>query len=171
MTSGSTNGNYSDHVVIVGAGGCGLVAALAASGSGAKVLLLEKAEIPGGNTNLTTAVVVAGSRFQREAGVEDDPALFAQDINRRNQGQGTPALVELMAHEGASVLEWIADHTGLEFIVPRATLGLGATFAAAAGPSPASSLRRLVKTKISRSGCPHPCAPWSRTPVARSPAW
>ena len=116
-------GGDTGRVVVVGAGGCGMVAALAAAESGAQVVLLEKTDVPGGNTALTTSLVVAGSRFQREAGVEDDPATFAGEINRRNGGQANPTLVELMANEGAPTLEWLADTTGMEFTVSEGASG------------------------------------------------
>ena len=61
--------------------------------------------------------------FQREVGVEDDPATFAGEINRRNGGQANPTLVELMANEGAPTLEWLADTTGMEFTVSEGASG------------------------------------------------
>jgi fumarate reductase flavoprotein subunit len=116
-------GGDSALVVVVGAGGCGMVAALAAAEGGARVLLLEKTDIPGGNTALTTSLVVAGSRFQREEGIEDDPETFIADITRRNGGQASPGLVKLMAQQGAPVLEWLADRTGIEFTVAQGASG------------------------------------------------
>src|SRR3546814_18352923 len=62
----------SDLVLVVGAGACGLAAAIAAHDQGASVAILEKRERPGGNSSLSTGSVPgAGSRFQREAGIVD----------------------------------------------------------------------------------------------------
>ena len=50
-------------VLVIGGGGCGLVAALAAAEKGAQVFLVEKDKNPGGNTSLSQAMVpAAGTR-------------------------------------------------------------------------------------------------------------
>src|SRR3970040_1268412 len=91
------SGSYSG-IIVVGAGGCGLVAALAAAESGADVLLLEKTDKPGGGTALSSKDLrAAGTRFQREKGIEDNPGRYAQDILRRNGGQSDVALTERLA--------------------------------------------------------------------------
>lgn len=110
-------------VIVVGAGGCGLTAALAAAEKGAQVVLLEKTDSPGGNTALTTAAIAAGSRFQREAGIEDAPAELTQEIVRRNSGQGNLGLTEYLAQRSAEVVEWLADITGVGFAVRRTAAG------------------------------------------------
>src|SRR4030042_3830917 len=59
-------------VLVIGGGGCGLIASLAAAQQGAQVFLVEKEKGAGGNTSLSQAMVpAAGTRFQRAAGVED----------------------------------------------------------------------------------------------------
>ena len=65
-------------LVVAGAGG-GLVAALRAAQLGLDVLVLERQEqfTVGNNTAMSTAMVPgAGSRWQREAGIEDSPEQF-----------------------------------------------------------------------------------------------
>ena len=55
------------EVLVVGAGGAGVSAAAEAAAAGAKVLILEKAGIAGGTTNLSGGVMqAAGTRFQKE---------------------------------------------------------------------------------------------------------
>ena len=57
-------------VLVIGAGGCGLVAALAANDLGAEVAVVEKQDRPMGNTVLSSGSIPgAGTRFQRAAGV------------------------------------------------------------------------------------------------------
>jgi fumarate reductase flavoprotein subunit len=114
-----------EEIIVVGAGGCGLTAALAAAQQGARVLLLEKTDSPGGNTGGTTAVIAAGTRFQREKGIEDSPAQLAEEILRRNGGQGNRALTERLTRDSAAVLEWLADTTGVEFTVSSMASGHG----------------------------------------------
>ena len=55
-----------NSLIIVGAGGCGMMAALVAAGKGISVLLLEKTDKPGGSTAFSSrGIRAAGSRFQR----------------------------------------------------------------------------------------------------------
>ncbi len=105
-------------VAIVGAGACGLTAALAASELGAEVVLLERDAIPSGSTALSAGLIpAAGTRFQRALGIDDDPALFAADIMAKNHGRADPGEVALIAREGGPALEWLADRHGLQFDV------------------------------------------------------
>jgi len=84
------NSVWSD-IVVVGAGGCGLVAALAAADKGAEVLVLEKADKPGGGTAFSSrSLRAAGTRFQRAEGIEDNPERYAEEILKRNRGQSDP---------------------------------------------------------------------------------
>ncbi len=103
-------------VAIVGAGACGLTAALAAHERGAEVVLLERDAIPAGSTALSAGLIpAAGTRFQRALGIEDDPALLAADIMAKNHGRADPEQVALIAREGGPAIEWLADRHGLQF--------------------------------------------------------
>jgi len=74
-------------VVVIGAGACGLSAALAANDAGAEVLILERDDSAMGTTAMSTGLIPgAGTRFQRERGVEDSPELFAADIHAKTGG-------------------------------------------------------------------------------------
>lgn len=97
-------------VVVVGAGGCGLTAAIAAAEAGASVALLEKESRAGGNTWLSTgSVPAANSRFQREASVDDDPETMAVDLIRKSGPHEAEDTVRLLARESASLVEWLVD--------------------------------------------------------------
>jgi succinate dehydrogenase/fumarate reductase flavoprotein subunit len=81
------NSNSAD-IVIAGAGGYDLVAALAAAEKGAGVLVLEKTEKLGGGTSFSSrSLRAAGTRFQRAAGIEDSPERYAEEILQRNHRQ------------------------------------------------------------------------------------
>jgi fumarate reductase flavoprotein subunit len=70
-------------VLVVGAGACGLVAAIAAHDAGVGVAIIEKLDRPGGNSSLSTgSVPAAGTRFQREAGIADSTEQFVADLLR-----------------------------------------------------------------------------------------
>jgi fumarate reductase flavoprotein subunit len=101
-------------LVIIGAGAAGLVAALAASDEGVPALVLERDAVPAGSTALSSGLIpAAGTRFQRERGVEDSPSLFAADIAAKNKGRADPAIVELVSRTAGPTLEWLADSHGV----------------------------------------------------------
>jgi fumarate reductase flavoprotein subunit len=69
-------------VAIVGAGACGLTAALMLRDAGVDCVLLERDASPQGSTALSSGFIpAAGTTAQRAAGVHgDSPAQFAADI-------------------------------------------------------------------------------------------
>jgi fumarate reductase flavoprotein subunit len=65
------------QVVVVGGGGCGLTAAIAAAQGDAEVLVLEKQARPWCNTARSGGMIpAAGTRFQRAAGIADTLSGF-----------------------------------------------------------------------------------------------
>ena len=105
-------------ILIVGAGACGLVAALAANDAGGEVLVIEADAAPAGSTALSAGLIpAAGTRFQRAAGIEDSPDLFAADIQSKARGENPQDLVERLANRSADVIEWLADRFHLPFSV------------------------------------------------------
>ncbi len=102
--------------LIVGAGACGLVAALAATEAGQDVLLVEADPAPGGSTALSAGLIpAAGTAAQRVAGIDDDPARFAADIQRKAGGENEAALVDALAQGAAPAIDWLTDRHGLPF--------------------------------------------------------
>lgn len=102
-------------VLVVGAGGAGFVAALAAHEAGATVAILEKSERAGGNTALSTGSVPgAGTRYQVEAGIEDSPRQLAEDLLRQSGPHDAEWLVHRLAAESASLVEWLREDIGIE---------------------------------------------------------
>jgi fumarate reductase flavoprotein subunit len=106
-------------VVVIGAGACGLVAALRAADAGASVIVLERDAAPSGSTALSSGFVPApGTRFQAAIGVGDDaPERFLGDLMAKTKGKAVPHLAALAAREVGPALEWLADAHGLEWIV------------------------------------------------------
>ena len=100
-------------VLVVGAGGAGLAAAIAAAEEGATVAIAEKSERPGGNTTLSTGSVPgAGTRFQKAAGIDDSPQRFYDDLMRRTENTAPAHLVRALAEESAPLVEWLVDSVG-----------------------------------------------------------
>lgn len=103
-------------IIVVGAGGCGLTAALVAARSGARVLLLEKTEKPGGGTAFSSkGIRAAGSRCQRELGIDDSAELYARDILLRNDGESDLELTKRLAETSGRVADFLTDAAGVEF--------------------------------------------------------
>lgn len=106
------------ETLIIGAGACGLTAALRAHHAGREVLVLERDETPTGSTSLSSGFVPApGTRFQRAINVEDTPDLFYADVMAKSHDTSDPALARLAADNIAPAIEWLADHAGIEWIV------------------------------------------------------
>lgn len=98
-------------LVVAGAGG-GLVAALRAAERGLDVLVVEASEHfkRGNNTAMSTAMIPgAGSRWQREAGIDDSPRQFFDDILRKTNGTADERLAHTLANVSAQLVEWLAD--------------------------------------------------------------
>ncbi|MBK1837262.1 FAD-dependent oxidoreductase [Azospirillum sp. YIM B02556] len=109
---------FTAPVVVIGGGAAGMVAALAAHERGAGVLVLERDALPQGSTALSAGLIPApGTRWQRDAGIEDSPDRFAADIVAKAKGEPDPAAVARVAQAVGPALEWLADRYGLPFSV------------------------------------------------------
>ncbi|MBP0460734.1 FAD-dependent oxidoreductase [Streptomyces montanisoli] len=108
-------------LVVAGAGG-GLAGALRAAEAGLSVLVVDPDEqfTRGNNTSMSTAMIPgAGSRWQREAGVEDSPERFLADISAKTHGTADPVLAAALAQLSAPLVEWLADGAGLPLQLVR----------------------------------------------------
>jgi urocanate reductase len=106
-----------DDVVIVGGGGTGIVAAIAALEAGASVTVLEKATVVGGTTAVSGGLIQASAtEFQRAAGIEDDtPEAHLQYWMTAAEGLVDPDLVRVMAEKAPDNVQWLVDH-GMEYV-------------------------------------------------------
>lgn len=110
--------DLSVQTLIIGGGAAGMVAALAALEAGQEVLVVEGDAVPSGSTALSAGLIpAAGTAQQRAAGIDDDAAIFAADIQAKAKGENDPALVDAMARTAAPVIDWLTDRHGLPFSV------------------------------------------------------
>ncbi|MCE7798418.1 FAD-dependent oxidoreductase [Sphingobium sufflavum] len=101
-------------IVIVGAGGTGLTAALAASDAGVDVLVIERDATPLGSTAMSTGLIPAsGTPEQAAAGIVDTPELFAADIAAKTKGEVDPFIAFRVAQESADTIAWLRDSHGV----------------------------------------------------------
>ena len=96
-------------VLIVGAGGAGLTAAVRATQEGAKVLVLEKMSMVGGNSlKASGGMNCAGTKFQAEQGITDSGVQeFIEDTMNGGHQLNDLALVTTMAENSAEAVEWL----------------------------------------------------------------
>lgn len=95
-------------VVIVGAGACGLTAALTLREAGVDVLVLERDGSPSGSTSLSSGMIpAAGTRRQKEAGVSDTPELMVADIQNKAKGRADTIITEAVTRASGPTLDWL----------------------------------------------------------------
>jgi fumarate reductase flavoprotein subunit len=103
--------NIHTPVAIVGAGACGLSAALALSRLGIECVVLERDAVPAGSTALSSGFVPAAcTRVQQAAHVKDSTDLFAQDIQHKAHGQAAPALVKAYSEAIGPAMDALEEH-------------------------------------------------------------
>ena len=102
-------------VVIVGAGGAGLAAAVQANQNGSTVIVLEKMGKVGGNTILAGGAMNAVNDRSEQAIAYNDSVEwhFTQTMNG-GDNQGDPVLVHTLVSNAYAGVEWLMD-LGMEF--------------------------------------------------------
>ena len=111
---------YAPHipVAIVGAGACGLVAAITLRDAGIDCVLLERDAQPSGSTALSSGFVPApGTAVQKRAGIDDSPEQFAHDIQAKAHGTAAAHLVKAYSDAIGPALDVLQLQHAIEFIV------------------------------------------------------
>lgn len=104
-------------VVMVGAGACGLTAALRLRDAGIDCVLLERDTLSSGSTALSSGFIpAAGTRLQKSLGIEDSAEDFARDIQAKAHGNAAPHLVAAYSQAVAQAIDSLEQH-GLGFEV------------------------------------------------------
>ena len=88
-------------VLVIGGGGAGCAAALAAAERGARVLLVTKLRLGDSNT------VMAEGGIQAAIEPDDSIQRHIEDTLRGGHDVGNPALVAAMAEDGPDVIRWL----------------------------------------------------------------
>ena len=111
-------------VVVVGAGGAGLTSAVRATQEGAKVLVLEKMGMVGGNSlRAEGGMNAANTHYEAELGLTDSTVEnYIEDTLRLGHYLADPELVRTLAENGAEAVEWL-DSIGAPLPEVEATGG------------------------------------------------
>ncbi|WP_302925302.1 FAD-dependent oxidoreductase [Holdemania filiformis] len=110
------SGNEQFDIVIVGAGGAGLAAAVEAHEQGAdNILVLEKMSFAGGSTTMAFGGFnCTNSRFMDEQGKEETPVMLVDKIIKNGAGFADVDMAGIIAMETPKVIEWL-DGFGSEW--------------------------------------------------------
>lgn len=119
-----TETELSADVVVIGAGGAGLAAAVSAHENGASVIVIEKLSNVGGNT------IISGSAFnavdpsrQEPLGIEDSVEKHFQQTYEGGDKLGKPHMIRTLVENAYPAIEWL-ESMGMEF-KPRIFTVLG----------------------------------------------
>lgn len=99
-------------LLIVGSGAAGFTASMAAREAGVKnLIMIEKMAVPGGNSQLAAGGMnAAGTKFQKQAGIEDNPLLMFDDTMKGGKNVSNPDLVRVLADKSNESIEWLDKH-------------------------------------------------------------
>ena len=109
--------SFETDVVVVGSGGCGLTAAMAAAQGGVEVVVFEKQPRPWSNTARSGGMIpAADTRFQKAAGIQETAEDFAADIFRKNQHASDREMTLHLARAATGMVEWLVDDVGVNLV-------------------------------------------------------
>lgn len=100
-------------VIVIGAGGGGMAAAISAKEAGANVVIFEKMPIAGGNTMKSSAGMNAsGTKFQEAEGIEDSNDLFFEETLAGGKETNDQELLRFFVDHSAPAIDWL-DSMGI----------------------------------------------------------
>ena len=125
-------------IVIVGAGGAGMTAAIKSAEAGKNVLIVEKMPYAGGNTTRATGGMnAAETHYQKEQGIDDTVEQYVKDTMEGGHNLNDPALVQALAEGSAPAIDWL-DSIGAQ--LPKIAFTGGSTNPRAHAPEDGSAV-------------------------------
>ena len=101
-------------VIVIGAGGCGLSAALAVRDAGVDVLVFERDPRVSGTTAMSTGLIPAsGTPEQAALGIDDSPERCRDDIMQKTKARTDPDITLHLARESIETIQWLRDVHGV----------------------------------------------------------
>jgi fumarate reductase flavoprotein subunit len=108
-------------VVVAGAGGSGLAAALTLAEGGAKVVIFEKMPFAGGSFLFVEGTFAADSDMQRKRNIKVTRDEAFRGIMEYSHWKANAALVRAFVDKSASTIDWL-EKQGVEFTEPTGVL-------------------------------------------------
>ncbi len=103
-------------VIIVGAGGAGMSAALKVNELGYTAIVIDKQAFVGGATAMSSSSALAqGTRVQAENGVIDSPELCMQELLVVGDYENDATPTWLLARYSGEAIDWLNDDMGVLF--------------------------------------------------------
>lgn len=97
-------------VAVIGAGTAGLAVASELALRGAQVLLIEKSDRIGGTLHVSSGQMsAAGTKLQRDKGIEDSPDRHFDDVMRISRNTADPVLVRKAVDLAAGTIDWLME--------------------------------------------------------------
>lgn len=101
-------------IIIVGAGGAGMTAALEAKEQGMNPVIFEKMPIAGGNTmKASSGMNASETKFQKEQGIQDSNDLFYEESLKGGHGTNDKDMLRFFVDNSASAIDWL-DSIGIK---------------------------------------------------------
>lgn len=141
-----TDKTLDTDIVIIGAGGAGMTAAINATEQGKDVILLEMMPYAGGNTTKATGGMnAAETHYQKEQGIDDSVETFIEDTMEGGHQMNNRDLVTVMAENSADAINWL-DSIGAP--LPKVGFSGGATNARIHAPEDGSGVGAYLVTRF-----------------------
>lgn len=121
-TSGASQASYTPidelkdqyDIVIVGAGGAGMTAALEAKANGMNPVIFEKMPVAGGNTlKASSGMNASETKFQKEQGINDSNDAFYEETLKGGKGTNNTELLRFFVDHSADAIDWL-DSIGIK---------------------------------------------------------
>ncbi|MFQ7058141.1 MAG: FAD-dependent oxidoreductase [Turicibacter sanguinis] len=109
------------ELVVVGAGGSGTAAALAAAEAGTDVLIIEMTNSVGGNSMLASGMFAVESTLQKEEGLNLTVDEAVSQLLEFNQYLSNGPLTRAIVEKSASTVDWLESY-GMEFYLRQQQL-------------------------------------------------
>lgn len=119
--SGASEASYTPYdqlkdnydIIIIGAGGAGMSAALEAKEKGMNPVILEKMPVAGGNTSKSSSGMNASeTKFQKEQSIEDSNDLFYEESLKGGHDTNNKEMLRFFVDNSASAIDWL-DSIGI----------------------------------------------------------
>ena len=107
-------GSVTADVAVVGGGATGLAAAVAAAELGARVVLLEKRKLLGGNSNMAEGIFATESPLQQRMRIDAPSDLFFKLAMDYAHQRADPLVVRAFIDKSGDTVRWL-EGKGLEF--------------------------------------------------------